>query len=558
MGYDCTFHLVDEKAIREEFVPKLLGRNLAPTLLDSIREDADELWSTVRRALTDGVDSDGDPIDEETVASLVCQLALIYSSCSLPHHYERGLAFSLWPDDQGLDEFPDEYAHSPEPLFAQVVEQYPKLRNNFPQWFTGNYSTGIYIPSNRVAIVRHWLEAQLQKLKKGPRRMFRSFVNILKSAEEKGFAYWEATDLAVPIMGQVPGDDTLMTADHLKNVPGVSPVEKFSLPQRLDQVGGGQDIHVLSSALPDTTLILDLRQWPPQCHVRDEEFTWRADRGNSGKWLFISRSGAKRGQITPARGRILADLHKDPEAIFDVSIDGSKIKVSDGFLINERVLLVPETDANEEGTDVFAWIQHGSEMRPAHGLPPHKVRKDSFSNARIVKDIARLADNAEVLLWEGDGYEWDGTCFNRTFHLGVTEAYDPLCAVALGNDGFFFLKNRQLFEIHRGKEPEPHLPDLTNIMQALPGPAGGILLMEGENDDGDIGKLYFPANCTFIHIEPELLGDQDLYDFLCWSRTANRIIASDRMHLYAISADKVLSLPRYDALTKREVVGGRS
>ena len=64
-------------------------------------------------------------------------------------------------------------------------------------------------------------------------------------------------------------------------------------------------------------------------------------------------------------------------------------------------------------------------------------------------------------------------------------------------------------------------------MAALPGPAGGLLLREGGNPDGDIGKLYFPAEKTFIHIEPELLGDQDLYDFLCWSQGANRIIASD-------------------------------
>jgi hypothetical protein len=69
--------------------------------------------------------------------------------------------------------------------------------------------------------------------------------------------------------------------------------------------------------------------------------------------------------------------------------------------------------------------------------------------------------------------------------------------------------------------------------------------MEGDNADGDIGKLYFPADQTFAHIEPELLGDQDLYDFLSWSRASRRIIASDSHSLYAVPVETVLSLARY-------------
>lgn len=558
MGYDCTFHLVDEKAIREEFVPKLLGLSSAKTRFDNVREDAEELWSTVKRALTDGVDSEGDSIDEETVASLICQLALIYSSCSLPHHYERGLAFSLWPEDDDIDEFPEEFAHSPEPLFAQVVQQYPDLKDNFPTWFSGNYSTGVYIPANRVSVVRQWLEEQLQALKKGPRRLFRGFLNILKFAEEKGYAYWEATDLAIPIMGRTPGDESLMTADYLKNVPGAPPSEKFSLPGNFERRGGYRDVHVLSRALPDSTFIVDLSQWPPQCHTRNDEFAWRADHGTNGKWLLMSRVGAKQGHVTPVRGRVLIDLHKEPESIFDVVEKGSTIEVNDGFLVSGRVVLVPETDGLQVGTEVFARVQDGSEMQKAAGLPPHKVRKERFSNARIARDVARLTDHKEVLLWDGNGFEWDGARFNITFQIGVTDGYEGLSAVAIKDDGFFFLKDRQLFEIYRGKSPKPHLPELTNIMHAMPGPQDGILLMEGDNEDGDIGKLYFPDSETFIHIEPELLGDQEIYDFLCWSRPANRIIASDRQHLYAVSVDTVLALPRYDAKTMREVVGERT
>src|SRR5262245_9965702 len=125
MGYDCTFHLVDEQAIREEFVPRLLGHSREKTALDRVREDADELWNTVREAL------DGD--DPESAASLVCQLAVMFSACSLPHQYERGFALCLWEDQEEdiAAEYPVKFSFSPESLFEEVAQAHPSLRGNF-------------------------------------------------------------------------------------------------------------------------------------------------------------------------------------------------------------------------------------------------------------------------------------------------------------------------------------------------------------------------------------------------------------------------------------------
>src|SRR5262245_16177365 len=212
MGYDCTFHLVHEKAIREEFVPKLLGELTGETRFDQVREDAAELWATVRRALVEEVNNDGDELDAEDVATLVCQLAVMYSACSLPHHYERGLALSLWPEDAG-DALPSELAESPESLFSAVVAKHPHLKGQFPNWITGNYCTGVFVGAPRVAKVRAWVEKAIAKLDKGRQRDFRGLVAVLKTAEAKGFAYWEATDLAIPMLNQVPGDPNLLTAD---------------------------------------------------------------------------------------------------------------------------------------------------------------------------------------------------------------------------------------------------------------------------------------------------------------------------------------------------------
>jgi hypothetical protein len=147
MGYDCTLHLIDEKAIREEFVPRLLGKSRKKTALDRVVDNADELWSSVRTAL------DGNDADE--AASLICQLAIKFSACSLPHQFERGFALSLWEglDDETAVKYPHKFAFSPEPLFADVVKEYPKLHGHFPTWFTSNYSTGVFIPSKEVSAV---------------------------------------------------------------------------------------------------------------------------------------------------------------------------------------------------------------------------------------------------------------------------------------------------------------------------------------------------------------------------------------------------------------------
>lgn len=553
MGYDCTFHLIDEQAIRNEFVPKLLGRSVKQTPLDKVHENAANLWATVRKALQEGLDSEGEEIDEKRAASLLCQLACMYSACSLPYHYERGLAFSLWPDKKFGSEFPSHFVHSPEPLFTEVVRQYPQLQGKFPEWFTGNFSTGVYIPSEKVTALREWLESQLQTLTKGERRAFRGLLAMLRAAEEKKLAFWEATDLTIPMTGAVAGDPALMTAEHLRNAPGgVTPTEKVKLPVEAARVGGRGNLHILSHANPDTTVLLDLSQWPPRHHVRSQEFAWNADGDRDGRWLLVSRTGP--GDFrNPVRGRVFSDLRKDPELILRVEDKGADVQINDGFLVGGRVVLIPDTYPCKPGMELMAWMQDGEEMRPAPGLPAHTARKERFSMAWIVRDVARLADGSEVLVWDGEGYEWDGSRFQQTFQLGLTDPYNALSAIPSGDDGFFFITQRKLFEVHRGGKAVRHAPLWENVMAALPGPADGLLLKEGNNPDDDIGKLYFPADGTFIRIEPESLGDQDLYDFLCWSQGANRIIASDGANLYAVPVETILALPRYDARTGKEV-----
>src|SRR5262249_61217306 len=84
MGFDCTFHVVDEQAIREEFVPKLLGRSRKKTPLDRVMDNAADLWAQVRRALAEGVGEGGENLGGYDVAALGVLLPGGEHACSSP------------------------------------------------------------------------------------------------------------------------------------------------------------------------------------------------------------------------------------------------------------------------------------------------------------------------------------------------------------------------------------------------------------------------------------------------------------------------------------------
>jgi hypothetical protein len=554
MGFDCTLHLVDEKAIREEFVPRLLRRSRKKTALDRVMQNPAELWTTARRAL------DGD--DPDIAASLICQLAVIFSACSLPHHYERGFALCMWQDqhkDIAVD-YPSEFAFSPEPLFAAVVEEYPRLHGHFPTWFTGNYSTGVFIPSDQVPEVLGWVENQIAPMAKGDRRFFKGLLRILHAAADQHLAYWEATDLAVPVVGQCPGDPNLMTAGYLGNEPGTPgrQVETAPLTGHFDSFGCTVVDGWLVSAdgSPFETNFWDLSTWPPRfAHTLPEYAPYRS-RSRDGSWLLFSDTDP---HTTPRtfRPRLFSDLGKKPDGIFPVVADGRELSIRVGGIIGGRPMVFRDPPDGAKCGDRLPpplWLQ-GKDWVPVPGLPRAEARPSALPNSveKPVVGIAQLADGGDVVVWDGDGYELRGKRFEKTFSLEAKLSYVDWTSAPAGTHGFFYLSDRRLFEIHRHGKRTAHARKWTNIMSVGSGPAGGILLKEGGNKDGDVAKLYFPADGTFIHIEPELFDDKD-YPFIYWSPSADRFIVVAGTFL-AVPTAAVLSLPRYRASTGRLVKG---
>lgn len=559
MGYDCTFHVIDEEAIRNRFVPKLLEHTDEETELDQVMEEADSLWEQVRGAL-EGRDTEepDEEVGPEQAASLLCQLAVIFSACSLPYHYERGLAFSLWDrlDFDGAGEFPEAFAFDPEPLFGEVLEEYPAVRGQFNRWFTGNYSTGVYVPATHVPEVLDWLETKVQSFAKGDRRQFKGLRAILRTAAARKLGFWEATDLAVPMMGTAPGDPSLMTADYLHNLKGEpsQQVERTAADGEVSaydwSIAGGS----LVTASQETwrTSCWDLATWPPRAvHVLPEFAPYRR-RLRDGRWLFFSSANAKeKPRVFRPR---LVGTDGSWQAVPPVVIDGEERSVTVGGVVGEKLIVFQPFDSyvGTSQPNLLApplMLDKGNWVI-CPGLSPVEGRPSALAEyiEGPVCAIVNLADGADLLLWDGDGYEWRSGRFELTFPLGARRAERDWTSLPSGQDGLYYLAGRHLFEAHRGQPPVAHCPAWTNIMYLFPGPQGSILVREGDNKDGDAAKLYFPQDGTFLHIEPELFDDNE-YSFVYWSQLSDRFLVQYGQEWLSVPTALVLEQTRYRADT---------
>lgn len=545
MGYDCTLHLIDENAIRDQFVPRLLGRSHSPTALDRMVKKAAELWAQVNTALQDD--------DPENAAAMLCQLAVMFSACSLPHRYERGLALCLLANQEPdiAFKYPTRFSFSPEPLFAEVVEKYPALHGRFPTWFTGNGSTGVFIPSDGVPDVLAWIEKKVQAFPKGDQRHFKGMLGILRTAAEKRLAYWEATDLAIPMANQNPGDPNLMLASFMGNDPG-------SPGARVEEAPLDGNCPVLSEVIVDhwllsgddnsfETNVWDLSMWPPPLVHTLNGFATAMARSRDGRWLFLSETNpvAKRRTFRPF---LYSNLSKPCDGRFPLRIGRAESDLDGCAFFGARpVVFLTKPWNAKPGSKLLPpyWLE-GSAWKPIHGLPSVDAtqRPGSFG-------VLQLRDGADVIIWNGNGYELHGDHFQMTFPIDAKGKEQYWTFVPAGTDGFFYLSNRCLFEVHRNGSPTPHAQKWKNIMFIRRGPSGTILVQEGENKDGDVGKLYFLGEDTFIHIGPELFDDEE-YRFIYWSEPTDRFIVLREQWL-AVSTTTVLNLPRYRVSTGRKI-----
>lgn len=534
MGYDCTLHLVDEGAIREQFVPRLLERSTGPTALDRVHPGAEDLWRQVRELL---LGEDG-----RAAAEAVSVAAVMFSASMLPYRYERGLALSLAFEPGRV--FPDavfvpKAAYEPDGLFTEVVAVHPQLGGQFSSgWFSGNYSTGLYVPADHVAEVLAWVQEQLVPLPKGEQRKYRGIVATLRAAVDRKLGYWEATDLAVPAAGEFPGDPELMWAQYLGN-DGTPAAEVETAPPSpiasvLDEIVDGFLLSHSAGKTPQVEL-WDLEAWPPRLSLQRNEFWVAAARSPTGGWLAHSTVDTKaRPRVF---GPILVDGAEDaPRVLPAKGPREADLYPHECYFLGARPVVLHEVKTHLlrfGGLNVGdplpgpLWLMESGAWEQVPGIPDAAVVKSVLGDAaRPMTGAARLADGTTVLVWDGNGYELDaaGTGCVRAFEMGAQRSFVEFTSVPAGDDGFFYLSDRDLYEIHRGGTPIRHVEAWTNVMAVRPGPDKGLLLKFGGNDEGDVGVLYFPENGTYIPLPPEMFDGRSSYSALYWSQAADRIV----------------------------------
>ncbi|MET8777166.1 hypothetical protein ABZV58_19355 [Nocardia sp. NPDC004654] len=553
MGYDCTLHLVDEDAIREQFVPRLLGSSTEPTALDRVHPKAADVWRQVRELLlgTDG----------HAAAEAVSVAAVMFSASMLPYRYERGLALSLAFEAGRV--FPDavfepKVEYAPDALFADVVAAHPQVRGWFSSgWFGGNYTTGLYVPAEYVAEVLAWVQEQLAPLPKGAQRNYRGIVATLRAAVDRKLGYWEATDLAVPAAGEFPGDPELMWAQYLGNdgtaVAAVETAPASRIASVLDDIVDGFLMSHSDGKSPQVEL-WDLESWPPRLALQRNEFWVAAARASEGGWLAYSTVDTK------ARPRVFAPILVDgdtdaPRVLPAKGPDGADLYSHECYFLGTRPVVLHEVKSHllrfggmQLGDPLPGplWLTESGAWEQIPGITPGTVVKSSLGDAaRPVTGAARLADGSTVLIWDGNGYELDpaGTGCVRTFEMAAQRSFVGFTSAPAGTDGFFYQSGRDLHEIHRGGTPIRHAEAWANVMDVRPGPDDSLLLKFGSNDEGNVGALYFPNDRTHIPLPPEMFGDKSSYSALYWSRSTNRIVAIGGGFV-AVAVETVLSQPR--------------
>ena len=444
---------------------------------------------------------------------------------------------------------PKKFWGNPEPLFAAVVQRFPMLKGRFPTEIEENFCTGIYIPADIVPAALKWVERKVNSFAKPDRRLFRGLILVLKEAVRLGKAYWEGTDLPVPMMTMHPPEN--------ERTPGL---EEWVNPDDIYMKFLYQDgpTLVFTHSWDRRTVHINLREWPPRTTTVWNECALSTCKSVDGRWLTVS---AIMGAMYRARVRDSVD--SEPSVLMQMK--ERKYGLAWAGFIDNRVIAVLASDeefpnwdqGDHTGTLIPAYplLEQNGRLAPVDELSPSP---EKFPNMGVVT----LRDGTSVFLWDTAGYEFLNGRFVKTFDVpGRWSSHDHCPLVEYESDGFFCFNVYEehqgaLYSVRRGEPAVLHLPKVTRIRGISKGPGGSILVHElGER--GDLGKLYFPGDGTYIRIEPGLFADEDPSDIrsLHYVVECERLIAATPARLWAVPIGKVLSLARYNATTGRKQRG---
>lgn len=502
MGYDCTLHLVDERAILRELVPRLLGKSRKALAFEQKKQGSARLRET-REAL--------EHADPREAARALSELAIQFASTTLPHVEARGIALSLWENapKKARGASPVGLGASPEQLFAEVVRRRPDLAGAFPTHFDENWMTGVFIPAARIKGARAWLGKQLAALSPGERLRLEPIERVLAAAEKHRLGYWEATDLDV-----AQASEELLGGD----APS-APRGRWKMPrQGADRLIGRVGDQVFLRLGDDSLGRVDIGKVPPKIDRLSIDYpTFVAH--IAGRWVSVER----RKDARPFRFRLY--LHQSgldaPAAEAAPSWPGRAL--ADVGAVGGRVFA---RDADTKPPVLLRWT--GKTLEPVPKVAPARGHKGMF-----VFGFATTGDGADVLVWDGDGYELVGEKLVKTFPLGAVTKNGGWASAPSGDGSFHYTLDGQLFLAERRKKPRAVATKTRNVQGLAAGPDGSVLLTLGDNRQAWAvallreGRVVGLPKKEITHQDDEVCGIE-------WSSTAGSLFVFTQQFVVAL------------------------
>jgi len=585
MGFDCTLHVIDPARLRDVFCARLLGENTPLSAFES-QKGANAIWAQISAALQ---------ADDAVVAArLIAQGAICFMSAELPAHYERGFCLSLWSwrmeDDALIAEVPPQHrgpAADLDILFAPLVEAHPRLKGRWPTELTGNGSTGVFVPREKISGLLKWTKNRVSKYPRAARRIFRGLLLVLEECERRGMAYWEASDLTAI-------DHPIVVPEHLRTAW----LEEVRLPRKgtWDMIANvampGQSPLCVFNFLglenflteQPAVAIADLTTWPPLWTMRDESIE-HCDRGRDGRWVIVGRRERDRGGLFRSAPRILESREEigASGAVIDVPMtegaqgllqgyNGPAGPSPDATPVVDFVGIIGEVPVITVGTGPMG--EQVPPYRPYAIKGKHSAEIEELQATSIpyaLRSIVRLPDGGEVLIWQNKGYELVNGRFTQTFSFtpanfsihncdGIASAgTDAILAQAYATtSNSSGEREGALFLFRRNQEPRQVAPAVEHLAYFSPGPNGSVVARQVGPNPKHFGCLLWPEENergVLIWLDDDLFPDEDPenIDALLWSQSAGRLIGVTSERLWAIPIERVLRLPRYDATTGRKL-----
>lgn len=509
MGWDCTLHVFDRTSIARFSARFLRGMHRGAAF--DREYDGDAMVGKVKQLIAK---------DPATGARALGELALLYVSTETPHAYSRGLALSLWDEAVMKAPLPKKWLASVETYLVDVVAAYPKVAGRIPRAFDGPGCVGPVVTARDVPALLAHVEQVVAALPPDDRVRCRPLVEVLRVAAARGLGYWEGTDIDV----LDTHGDWLAALHEPRWVAEPSPLTSS---------------HARPLAVSDTRMLvgehfvlheLDTATFPPQAITRDNmQVTAAAFTPWGTEFVRMVTDRESR----PFKFGYFELPDRTPLAL-DLDFAVGLARPAGG-----GVLLFPQASTQRRAG------ARPTLLRPPDVLEPLPLPEPAQPE-RIAGDAVAFGDGSVLLVWDGVPYRWDGEA--PPVPLGGTlEAPEEVCAAVTLSDGAIAGGfGRRLLRIDRDGRQSAVLP-LGNVVGVARGPGDALIIVEGDNPEGDALKLWWPATGEVTHVAPAALGLEERPMFVYFDPVARLVVAAQPRAWHALAWAELEAMRRVPA-----------